>query len=147
MQVPDDRQSTRPDGASPVGRRQRKPPAPVGALEEALRFSEQTGAVFIHPFDHPDIVAGQGTLGFEIIEQCPEVRTVVVSTGGGGFIAGIATASKSPRTEVRVGGVQADGGSDGLPHPEPDVAAIPDGARFLDRRFSAAGHRGSRVVG
>ncbi len=45
------------------------------ALEEALRFAARTGAVFIHPFDHPDIVAGQGTLGFEIIEQCPGVRT------------------------------------------------------------------------
>jgi len=47
------------------------------ALEEALRFSEQTGAVFIHRFDHPDIVAGQGTLGFEIIEPCPGVRSIL----------------------------------------------------------------------
>ena len=45
------------------------------ALGEALAFAERTGAVFIHPYDHPDIVAGQGTLGFEIIEQCPQVRT------------------------------------------------------------------------
>ena len=59
------------------------------ALSEALRFAETTGAVFIHPFDHPDIVAGQGTLGFEIIEQCPGVRTVLVPVGGGGLAAGI----------------------------------------------------------
>ena len=53
------------------------------ALSEALAFAERTGAVFIHPYDHQDIVAGQGTLGFEIIEQCPQVRTVVVVLSGG----------------------------------------------------------------
>src|ERR1700728_4700895 len=57
------------------------------ALEEALRFAEATGAVFIHPFDHPDIVAGQGTLGFEIIEQCPGVRTILVPSGAAGVAA------------------------------------------------------------
>jgi threonine dehydratase len=79
------------------------------ALSEALRFSARTGAVFIHPFDHPDIVAGQGTLGFEIIEQCPGVRTVVVPVGGGGLIAGIAVAIKSQRPEVRIIGVEPEG--------------------------------------
>src|ERR1700748_12611 len=77
------------------------------ALEEALRFSEQTGAVFIHPFDHPDIVAGQGTLGFEIIEQCPGVRTVLVPAGGGGLAAGVAVAVQSLDPDVRVLGVQS----------------------------------------
>ncbi len=47
------------------------------ALAEALAYAERTGAVFIHPYDHPDVVAGQGTVGFEIVEQCPQVRTVV----------------------------------------------------------------------
>ena len=79
------------------------------ALPEAIRFAEETGAVLIHPFDHPDIVIGQGTCGLEILEQCPEVRTVLVSTGGGGFIAGIATAIKARRPDVRVVGVQAEG--------------------------------------
>jgi threonine dehydratase len=77
------------------------------ALEEALRFSEQTGAVFIHPFDHPDIVAGQGTLGFEIIEQCPGVRSILVPVGGGGLAAGIAVAVQSLDPAVRVVGVQS----------------------------------------
>jgi threonine dehydratase len=77
------------------------------ALEEALRFSERTGAVFIHPFDHPDIVAGQGTLGFEIIEQCPGVRSVLVPAGGGGLAAGIAVAVQSLDPAVQVIGVQA----------------------------------------
>ena len=65
------------------------------ALVEAKKFADETGAVLIHPFDHPDIVTGQGTCGLEILEQCPEVDTVMVATGGGGFIAGIATAIKS----------------------------------------------------
>ena len=51
-------------------------------------YAEQTGAVFIHPFDHPDVIAGQGTVGLEILEQCPEVATVVVSAGGGGLLGG-----------------------------------------------------------
>ncbi|HEY0933498.1 MAG TPA: threonine ammonia-lyase [Trebonia sp.] len=78
------------------------------ALAEALRFSARTGAVFIHPFDHPDILAGQGTLGFEIIEQCPGVRTVVVPVGGGGLAAGITVAVQSLDPGVRVVGVQAE---------------------------------------
>jgi threonine dehydratase len=77
------------------------------ALEEALRFAERTGAVLVHPFDHPDIVAGQGTVGLEILEQVPDVRTVVVCTGGGGLLAGVALAVKSARPDVRVVGVQA----------------------------------------
>jgi threonine dehydratase len=77
------------------------------ALEEALRFAERTGSVFIHPFDHTDIVAGQGTLGFEIVEQCPQVRTIVVPVGGGGLAAGIAVAAKGLDPSIRVVGVQA----------------------------------------
>jgi threonine ammonia-lyase medium form len=77
-------------------------------LVAAHAFSAATGAVLIHPFDHPDIVAGQGTCGLEILEQCPEVRTVVVSAGGGGLLAGIATAVRALRPEVRVIGVQAE---------------------------------------
>jgi threonine dehydratase len=62
----------------------------------------------VHPFDHPDIVAGQGTVGLEILEQVPDVRTVVVCTGGGGLLAGIALAVKSTKPDVRVVGVQAE---------------------------------------
>lgn len=78
------------------------------ALEEARRFSEETGAVLVHPFDHPDIISGQGTVGLEILEQVPDVRTVVVCTGGGGLLAGVALAVKSTRPDVRVVGVQAE---------------------------------------
>jgi threonine dehydratase len=79
------------------------------ALQEAKRFADETGAVLVHPFDHKDIVAGQGTVGLEILEQVPDVRTVVVCTGGGGLLAGIALAVKAERPDVRVVGVQAEG--------------------------------------
>jgi threonine dehydratase len=79
------------------------------ALVAASEHAERTGAVLIHPFDHPDVVAGQGTVGLEILEQCPDVRTVVVSAGGGGLLAGIGLAVKALRPDVRIVGVQAAG--------------------------------------
>ena len=84
------------------------------ALAEAQVFAERTGAVLIHPFDHVDVVAGQGTVGLEILEQTSDVETVLVPTGGGGLLAGVAIALKEQcralgRPEVRVVGVQAEG--------------------------------------
>ena len=79
------------------------------ALVAARAFAQETGAVLIHPFDHVDIVTGQGTCGLEIIEQVPDVKTVVVPTGGGGLLAGIAIAVKALKPDVRVVGVQAAG--------------------------------------
>src|SRR5690606_12086518 len=70
------------------------------ALEAAQEHAETTGAVLIHPFDHPDIIAGQGTLGLEILQQCPDVATIVVGVGGGGLISGIAAAVKAIRPEI-----------------------------------------------
>jgi threonine dehydratase len=78
-------------------------------LIAARAFEAETGAVLIHPFDHPDIVAGQATTGLEIVEQCPQVRTVVVPTGGGGLLAGIAAAMQRDGMRVEVVGVQAAG--------------------------------------
>ncbi|GHE04265.1 threonine ammonia-lyase [Streptomyces alanosinicus] len=78
-------------------------------LAAAEEYAAATGAVFIHPFDHPDVIAGQGTVGLEILEQCPEVRTIVVGIGGGGLAAGIAVAVKAIRPDVRIVGVQAEG--------------------------------------
>ncbi|MGW4691587.1 threonine ammonia-lyase [Kitasatospora cineracea] len=77
------------------------------ALRAAREYAEATGAVFIHPFDHWDVIIGQATVGLEILEQCPEVRTVLVGTGGGGLLAGVAIAVKALRPDVRVIGVQA----------------------------------------
>ena len=76
-------------------------------LAEAFAYAERTGAVFIHPYDHPDVVAGQGTVGFEIVEQCPQVRTVVVPVGGGGLASGVAVAIKDLDPAISVVGVQA----------------------------------------
>lgn len=89
------------------------------ALVAAKALAEETGAVFIHPFDHVDVVAGQGSVGLEIIDQVPDVRTIVVPTGGGGLLAGIAAAVGGLRPDVRVIGVQAAGAA-GYP---PSMAA------------------------
>ncbi|MFC4002814.1 threonine ammonia-lyase [Prauserella oleivorans] len=78
------------------------------ALAAATDFAERTGAVFIHPFDHADVIAGQGTVGLEILEQVPDVATVLVATGGGGLVGGIASAVKARRPGVRLVGVQAE---------------------------------------
>src|SRR5574337_1321188 len=77
------------------------------ALVTAREYSERHGAVLIHPFDHADIIAGQATVGLEILKQVPDVATIVVPTGGGGLIAGIATAAHFLAPHVRVIGVQA----------------------------------------
>lgn len=77
------------------------------SVAAAQAFAERTGAVFIHPFDHPDVVLGQATVGVEILEQCPQVRTILVCTGGGGLLAGVAAAVKQIRPDVKVVGVQA----------------------------------------
>ncbi|AJE85260.1 MULTISPECIES: threonine ammonia-lyase [Streptomyces] len=84
-------------------------------LAAAQDYAARTGAVFIHPFDHRDVIAGQGTVGLEIIEQCPEVRTIVVGVGGGGLAAGIAVGVKALRPDVRVIGVQAAGSAPYVP--------------------------------
>jgi threonine dehydratase len=72
-----------------------------------VEWQERTDAVLVHPFEHPDVIAGQGTVGLEIAEQVPEVGSVVVAVGGGGLAAGVATALKALRPPVRVIGVEA----------------------------------------
>ena len=79
------------------------------ALAAARKFAEATGAILIHPFDHRDIIAGQGTVGLEILEQCPDVGTIVTAVGGGGLISGVAVAAKALRPDIRIIGVQAIG--------------------------------------
>jgi threonine dehydratase len=78
------------------------------ALSRACELAEETGSIFIHPFEHPDVIAGQGTVGLEIAEQCPAVRTIAVPVGGGGLAAGIATAAGARLPGARVIGVQAE---------------------------------------
>jgi threonine dehydratase len=80
-------------------------------LRAAAQFAETTGAVLIPPFDHPDVVAGQGTLGLEILDQVPDLETIVVPIGGGGLISGVASVLKqrfaAEGRTLRVVGVQA----------------------------------------
>jgi len=78
------------------------------ALRKATELAAERGAVFIHPFEHPDVVTGQGTVGLEIIEQCPDVRTIAVPVGGGGLASGVAIAAAAADPAVRVIGAQAD---------------------------------------
>ena len=103
-------------------------------LVQAMAWAEETGAILIHPFDHPDIVAGQGSVGLEILEQCPDVGTVLVCTGGGGLLAGVAAAVRASKPEVSIIGVQAEGAaayppslSVGQPVPLPTMTTMADG--------------------
>ena len=79
------------------------------AYAEACRIQQETGATFIHPFDDPMVIAGQGTIGLEIMDDMPDVRTLVVPIGGGGLASGVAAAVKMLHPDVRVIGVQAAG--------------------------------------
>ena len=76
------------------------------ACEEALRRSEQSGMTFVHPFDDEVVIAGQGTMGLEILQQVPDIEAIVAPIGGGGLIAGVACAVKETNPHVRVIGVQ-----------------------------------------
>ena len=107
-------------------------------MEAAAAFAAETGAVIIPPFDHPDVIAGQGTLGLEILEQAPDATTIVVPIGGGGLAAGIASAAKQQAARegrpLRIIGVQAENAAPyiaslaaGEPRQVPVVPTIADG--------------------
>ena len=104
------------------------------AAAEAARLVEEKGYTFAHPFDDEYVMAGQGTIGLEILEQLPDVDQVVVPIGGGGLISGVAVAIKSLKPECRVIGVQAAGAPsmytsirEGQPTTLPSVSTIADG--------------------
>ena len=79
------------------------------ANEKALELVEHEGLTYIHPFDDPDLIAGQGTVGLEILEDWPDVDLVVVPIGGGGLISGISMALKARRPDIRIIGVESSG--------------------------------------
>ena len=79
------------------------------AYEYALKLQQETGATFIHPFDDDEVIAGQGTIGLEILDQLEDVDAVIVPVGGGGLISGVAFAIKSLKPTCKVYGVQAAG--------------------------------------
>jgi threonine dehydratase len=107
-------------------------------MEAAAAFAAESGAVVIPPFDHPDVIAGQGTLGLEIMDQAPDATTIVVPIGGGGLAAGIASAAKQRAAAegrtLRIIGVQAENAAPyiaslaaGEPRQVPVVPTIADG--------------------
>jgi threonine dehydratase len=78
------------------------------SLAAARQHAEQAGMTFVHPFDDPEVIAGQGSLGLELLQDVPDLAAVIVPVGGGGLASGLAVAVKSRRPEVRVIGVQAE---------------------------------------
>jgi threonine dehydratase len=104
------------------------------ALAAAESYAEQTGAELVHPFEHPETIAGQGTVGLEILEQVPTAATIAVAAGGGGLLGGIAAATKVLRPDVRILGVQAEQAAAlpaslaaGTPRPVPSTHTLADG--------------------
>ncbi|HVL98301.1 MAG TPA: threonine ammonia-lyase [Egibacteraceae bacterium] len=100
----------------------------------AQAWTAERGATFVHPFDHPDVIAGQGTIGLEVLEQVPDAGTVIVPMGGGGLVSGVAAAVKAVRPSVRIVGVQAAGAAAfpaslaaGEPRPLAEVTTFADG--------------------
>ena len=104
------------------------------AYQKTLELKEEKGYTFIHPFDDECVIAGQGTIGLELLNQLPDVEVVIVPIGGGGLISGVAYALKSLKPDVKVYGVQAQGAASMLrsiekAHREclPSVSTVADG--------------------
>lgn len=104
------------------------------AYNRALQLKDEMGYTFIHPFNDEDVIAGQGTIGLEILEQLPDVDVVIVPVGGGGLISGVAFAIKSLNPNIKVYGVQASGApsmlrsvADGKIEKLDEVSTIADG--------------------
>ncbi|PGF16650.1 threonine ammonia-lyase [Natrinema sp. CBA1119] len=118
------------------------------SYEYALERAAETRETFVHPFDDADVVAGQGTIGLELLEQYPEIDTVLVAIGGGGLISGIGTVLKAAERDVRVIGVQPEGAAHAKPSLEageirqlPDVDTVAEGiadTRMLETTFEIA---------
>ncbi|MFC4360322.1 threonine ammonia-lyase [Halobium salinum] len=126
------------------------------AYERARDLADERGATFVHPFDDADVIAGQGTVGLEMLAQTTELDTVLVSVGGGGLVSGVATALKAHDPDVRVVGVQPEGAAHAKPSIEADrihrldeVDTVAEGiadARLLDLTFAVIRERVDDVV-
>lgn len=118
------------------------------SYEYAVELAEETGQVFVHPFNDTEIIAGQGTIGLELLEQYPNIDTVLVAVGGGGLISGIGTVLKSRGNDIRVIGVQPEGAAHAKPSLDrgeiielEEVDTIAEGiadTRMLDKTFATA---------
>ncbi|MDS0297714.1 threonine ammonia-lyase [Halogeometricum sp. S1BR25-6] len=126
------------------------------AQARAHEIEAEEGRTYVHAFDDDYVMAGQGTIGLEIVEDCPDVDTVVVPIGGGGLISGIATAVKAQLPDARVVGVQAEGASSaaeslrkGSVHELDSVNTIADGIatrRVGDKPFEVIRERVDEIV-
>ncbi len=127
-----------------------------GAYEYALELADEEGLAFVHPFDDADVIAGQGTVGLEILREAPDVETVLVAVGGGGLVSGVATALDAHDSDVRVVGVQPEGAAHAKPSLEadeirvlPEVDTVAEGiadARLLSTTFAVVRERVDDVV-
>jgi len=111
---------------------------PTQAAREAAANAAvaTTGGTLIPPYDHPDVIAGQGTIALEFLEQCPDLEAIIVPVGGGGMISGVAIAAKAVRPSIRVIGAEPAGADDafrskrsGTRQPPPAAETIADGLR------------------
>ncbi|WP_416841367.1 threonine ammonia-lyase [Haloferax sp. DFSO52] len=126
------------------------------SYDYALELADKDGLEFVHPFDDGDVIAGQGTVGLELLEAEPDIDTVLVSIGGGGLISGIATALKASDSDVRIVGVQPAGAAHAKPSMEADeirmlseVDTVAEGiadARLLEQTFAVVRERVDDVV-
>ncbi len=112
------------------------------AYAAAVEFSKKSGAVMVHPFDHLDVIAGQGTVALEVLEQLPDVASIVVPVGGGGLISGIAAAAKALKPDIVIIGVEPVGAANvslGLEKGEPvDLDEVSTFADALAAKKSGA---------
>ncbi|WP_433627202.1 threonine ammonia-lyase [Halomicrococcus sp. NG-SE-24] len=126
------------------------------SYEHALELADEENLSFVHPFNDEAIIAGQGTVGLELLEQYPELDTVLVSIGGGGLISGIATVLEARDPDVRVVGVQPEGASHAKPslergeiHELSDVDTVAEGiadTRLLEKTFAVVREHVDDVV-
>ncbi|WP_408957441.1 threonine ammonia-lyase [Natrinema sp. 74] len=127
------------------------------SYEYALERADDGGETFVHPFDDEAIIAGQGTVGLEVLEQYPEIDAVLVSIGGGGLISGIGTVLKARDPDIRVVGVQPEGAAHAKPSLEAgeireltDIDTVAEGiadTRMLETTFAIAREVVDTVVG
>ncbi|WP_137286548.1 threonine ammonia-lyase [Halorussus salinisoli] len=126
------------------------------SYRHALDLADEQGLEFVHPFDDQEIIAGQGTVGLELVEQYPELDTAVVAIGGGGLVSGIATVLKARDSDTRVVGVQPEGAAHAKPslergeiHELSGVDTVAEGiadTRLLEKTFAVVRERVDDVV-
>jgi threonine dehydratase len=126
-----------------------------GCIDDAAAYVEAHGATFVHPFEDPVVIAGQGTIGLELAEQVPDLETVVIPIGGGGLASGIALALRALKPDVRIVGVQAAGTlpggpgftiADGIAVKKPGVLTMSILERVLDDIVSVTDEEISEAI-